>query len=164
MNEAPYKVAAIWKTNRHNEPVFRKSPVNPMAAIFREHGYPISSTDIEEYSDGRLEREDIHTLCRTKKMRRIGCGLYVPTHIEGDLPMSPLVAKKIAAVAMHGRKIVDKHARRLFRICKLMSDKGYAEAKMSRTLRDGHNLQTIRIKVNGRGIELINAAMHPDSL
>lgn len=164
MNEAPYKVAAIWKKDRHNEPVFRKSPINPMAAIFRDHGYPVSSTDIEEYSDNRISRDDIHLLCRTKKMRRIGCGLYVPTHIEGDLPMSPLVAKKMAAIAMHRRLIIDKHARRLFRICKIMADMGYADAKLSRTFRDGHNLQTIRIAVNGKGIELINAAMGNGSL
>lgn len=122
-----------------------------MLAYFERHGWPIVGSQVEDETAGEATSR-LLTMLATRAtgdvIHGLGSGLYIPYALRNVEPvaLSPNVAK--AVISMEGETVNDKDHLRLFRVLRILEQRGQLSMKMSRTIRGGLRRQTIRFVLN----------------
>lgn len=133
--------------------------VGAIIEAFHSHGWPICGAEIADITKQLVTSSYLvkYALRPGSRVIGIGSGLYVPADLADEKPfaMSPNIVAAIIAV-QPGDLIDDKDNTKLFRIGLLMERKGMATATISRSIRGGVRVQTMRIKLLPKGERILS--------
>ena len=133
--------------------------VAAMLDAFETHGWPLAGQELPELTK-RLVTSSYASRYALKpgaRIASIGSGLYIPADLVDEKPfaMSRNIIEAIKAL-QPGDLLDDSDNLRLFRIGLVMSKLHMADVKMSRSIRAGKRVQTMRIKLTTKGERIIS--------